>query len=109
MTYPVSVDKIILQQWAAQQLELPEVETHLKGEGLDDDTIKLYVKAYQQLRNEKRQFAGFICMGLGAFMGFVSCVLSLINPFPDLYNLILFGLTSLAILVIVAGMYLVFE
>jgi hypothetical protein len=48
-------------------------------------------------------------MGLGAFLGFISCVLSLTNPIPELYNVILFGLTSVAILIIVVGMYFLFE
>jgi hypothetical protein len=48
-------------------------------------------------------------MGSGAFLGFLSCVLTLINPVPELYNLILYGLTSIAIIIIVLGLYLVFE
>lgn len=58
---------------------------------------------------DKKQFNGFFCMGLGAFLGFISCVLSLTNPIPELYNVILYGLTSIAILIIVVGMYFLFE
>ncbi|KYP16304.1 hypothetical protein [Flavihumibacter sp. CACIAM 22H1] len=57
----------------------------------------------------KRQFAGFLLMGIGAFIGFISCVLSLLNPIPELYNLILYGLTSVAIVVALIGLYLVLE
>ena len=59
--------------------------------------------------NAKKQFMGFVFMAVGAFLGFVSCVLSLINPIPELYNVILFGLISIAIIVIFIGMYCVFE
>ena len=60
-------------------------------------------------QTDKKQFNGFFCMGLGALLGFISCVLSLTNPIPELYNVILFGLTSVAILIIVLGMYFLFE
>jgi hypothetical protein len=48
-------------------------------------------------------------MALGAFLGFLSCVLTLANPIPELHNLILFGFTSVGILIIMVGMYFVFE
>lgn len=109
MTYPITVDKVILEQWATQKLEPDTIAGMLKESGIDADSITAHLKAYKQLRNAKKQFTGFVCMAVGAFVGFVSCVLSLVNPIPELYNLILFGLTSLAILIIVVGMYLVFE
>jgi hypothetical protein len=109
MTYPITVDKVILEQWATQKLEPDTITGMLRERGVDPDSITSHLKAYKQLRNAKKQFSGFVCMALGAFLGFVSCVLTLANPFPELYSLILFGLTSLAILIIVVGMYLVFE
>jgi hypothetical protein len=109
MTFPITVDKVILEQWAAQKLEPDTIAGMLKESGIDPDSISTHLKAYKQLRNAKKQFTGFVCMALGAFLGFLSCVLSLVNAFPDMYNLILFGLTSVGILIIVMGMYLVFE
>lgn len=109
MTHPITVDKVILEQWATQKLAPETITGMLKERGVDADSITTHLKAYKQLRNAKKQFTGFACMAIGAFLGFASCVLSLVNPFPDLYNLILFGLTSVGILIIVVGMYLVFE
>lgn len=56
-----------------------------------------------------RQTKGFICLAAGAFLGFISCVITLINPIPELYNLVLYGLTSIAVIIIFIGLYLVFE
>lgn len=109
MLYAAPIDSTTLQQWVEAKLDVEAVEKMLKAKGLDTETIASHVKAFKRLRHAKRQFTGFICMGIGAFLGFVSCVLSIINPFPDLYNIILFGLTSLAILIICLGMYFVFE
>lgn len=109
MTYPISVDKIVLERWANEKLEPDTVAGLLQEKGIDAESIKAHLKAYRQLRNARKQFTGFVCMAAGTFLGFASCVLSLINPIPELYNVILFGFTSVAILIIVAGMYLVFE
>jgi len=57
----------------------------------------------------RRQAKGFICMGIGAILGFISCVMTLVNPIPALYDIILYGLTSIAIIIIFIGLYLVFE
>jgi hypothetical protein len=109
MTYPANINKELLQQWVTDKLDPQDVEKVLKEEGFEASDISEYLKAYKKLKNENRQFIGFICAGLGAFLGFISCVLSIVNPIPELYNLILFGLTSLAIIIIVVGLYLVFE
>jgi hypothetical protein len=109
MPYPETIDKNLLQQWIADKLDPQEVEKVLKEKGTEAGDISEYLKAYKRLKNENRQFIGFICAGLGAFLGFISCVLSIINPIPELYNLILFGLTSLAITIIVVGLYFIFE
>ncbi len=63
----------------------------------------------QRLKRAKQQNLGFILAGIGAFLGFISCVLTLWNPIPSIYDLVLYGLTSIAILVIFAGLYLIFE
>ena len=75
----------------------------------DTETIAAYVAAYGKLKQERKQTMGFVVTAAGALLGFISCVLSLTNPFPALYDFILFGVTSFAILLIIAGMYLIFE
>jgi hypothetical protein len=57
----------------------------------------------------KRQFTGFVLMGIGAFLGFISCLLTVLKPFPEFYSIILYGLTTLAIAIIFWGLYFVFE
>jgi hypothetical protein len=109
MSYPKAIDQTVLQQWVAAKLDVSAVEQELKSMGLDAESVVTQIKAYKRLSNAKKQFTGFLFMAVGAFLGFVSCVLTLINPIPELYNVILFGLTSIAIIVIFIGMYFVFE
>jgi hypothetical protein len=109
MTNTISVDTAVMQQWIIAKLEPEAVKQELLAKGLDEDAIATHLKAFRRLKHAKRQVTGFICMGLGAFLGFISCVLTILNPIPELYNIILFGLTSIAILIICLGMYFVFE
>lgn len=104
-----AIDRELLQQWLLQKMDPAAITDSLTAQGLDESAISDHLRAYRKLRNEKKQFIGFIVTGAGALLGFISCVLSLVNPIPELYNFILFGVTSVAILLIVAGMYLVFE
>lgn len=109
MPATASIDQNTLKQWVAAKLEPGAVEAELKAMGLDTESISANLKVYKKMCHAKKQFLGFLFMAVGAFLGFVSCVLSLVNPIPELYNVILFGLTSVAIIVIFIGMYCVFE
>ncbi len=108
-TATATVDQTVVREWIAARLEPHTVEEQLRSRGLDAEQIRQYLQEFRRLKYARQQFIGFICMGVGAFLGFLSCVLSIANPWPDLYNLILFGLTSVAILIICLGLYFVFE
>lgn len=58
---------------------------------------------------EGRRSNGFKVTAAGAVLGFISCVLALLNPFPELYHFILYGATSISILLVFAGLYLILE
>ncbi|MFT3747256.1 MAG: hypothetical protein QM768_03030 [Agriterribacter sp.] len=103
------VDASLIRLWIEAKLSPDEVEAQLGKEGLSEETIAAYIREYKKARYAGRRFNGFVCAGVGAFLGFVSCVLSITNPIPELYHIILFGLTSVAILFICLGLYFVFE
>lgn len=101
--------QLSVQQWIADKRDARHIEAELIALGHDAGTIELHLREYRRIRHGKRQVAGFIWMGIGAFLGFISCVLSLTNPFPELYYWILYGLTSFAVVLIFVGLYFVFE
>lgn len=109
MPSTLTVDQALLSQWVAEKLDADTVSERLQSMGVDQDALSRHLAEFRKLRNAKKQFGGFLCCGIGAFLGFVGCVLSMINPVPELYGFFLYGLTSLAILVIFAGLYLLFE
>ncbi len=109
MSYATTIDANMIQQWIVSKAQPETIEQDLTLKGLDGESIKAYLKEFRRQKNAKKQFNGFFCAGLGAVLGFISCLLTIINPIPELYNAILFGLTSIAILVICYGLYLIFE
>ncbi len=60
-------------------------------------------------RQQHRMQRGFLLVGVGAVLGFVSCVLTLTDISPALNNLFLFGLTPAAAVILLIGCYLIFE
>ena len=77
-------------------------------EGLDEEAIDTNLKELRKLKFGKRQFTGFIVLALGATLSFISCILSVLNPVPELYYWFLYGLTSVALILIFLGLYLIF-
>lgn len=104
-----TIDDNLIQLWMNTKLEPAAVEEYLRQKGFSDEGIANYLDEYRKAKFAKRRFNGFFCAALGAFLGFLSCLLTIINPVPELYNLVLFGLTSVAILLICLGLYFLFE
>lgn len=57
----------------------------------------------------QRQTKGLYFLVSGALSGFLSCVLTLSGIMPSWEGFFLYGLSTLAMLLIVYGLYLVFE
>jgi hypothetical protein len=109
MASSAQIDADLLSQWVAEKLHPDAVSEQLKARGLDGEMLQAHLAEFRKMRNSRKQFGGFLCCGLGAFMGFIACVLSLVNPIPELYGVFLYGFTSIAIIVIFAGLYFLFE
>ena len=92
----------------ASELVPQAIEEALYKQGMDAATVVEYLKEIKRMRNAKKQISGIICMGIGAFLGFLSCLLT-IQAVPHMHDFIFYGLTMIAIVVVVIGLYLVFE
>lgn len=109
MTADTSINQSIINQWVAENKDTQQLQQNLAALGWDEEVIAKHLAAFKTILHEKKRFKGFFFLAAGALLGFISCVLSIINPIPALYNLILFGLTSLAILIIFLGLYYIME
>jgi hypothetical protein len=83
MPQTATINPAIVQQWITNNLTQQAIEADLYVKGLDVNHVSAYLAAFKKHRNTKRQFKGFFCMGIGAFLGFVSCVLALLTFFPN--------------------------
>ncbi len=109
MSDSVIVDQLKIQHWITNEFELQKIEDEMKQLGYDSDAINAHLKEFKRVKYAKRQSNGFTCIVIGAVLGFISCVLTIINPFPEIYYYILYGLTSVAVLFIFAGLYYFLE
>lgn len=109
MSNVASVSPSIVQQWIADKLEPAKIQEELIALGYDATAIETHLKEFNRAKSVKRAVTGFIFLFVGAFLGFISCLLTIINPVPELYYWILYGLTSVAVLIICTGLYFVFE
>jgi hypothetical protein len=104
-----SIDENICRQVLSLKLTADTLESELYKRGIASEHIAEYLHVIKRMRNEKRRSTGFICMAAGAFLGFLSCVLTISHAMPDMYDFIMYGLTSIAVCIVVLGLYYVFE
>jgi hypothetical protein len=109
MTNLTPIHNTTLQQWVAEKLQSEEIKRRLKVLGYGEEMIDTFLREYKKVRYAKRRNQGFILMGIGALIGFIGCLLSIINPIPSLYYWLLYGFTSISIVIVVMGMYYVVE
>lgn len=109
MSSAVAINTDDIRLWLENRRNPKEIERELLQKGVDAETIAAHLKELKRQQYIKRQAIGFILMAVGAALGLISCVLTLMNAAPELYGIILYGLTSVAILVIFIGFYLVFQ
>lgn len=109
MTSNSTIDQTEIRQWIIERLSVQKIEQQLQTRGLDPETISLHLKEFNKHRYELRRSKGFVFAGSGALLGFVGCMLAILNPLPELYYLGLYGFTSIAAVLIFMGLYFLFE
>lgn len=98
-----------VNSWLQQHKEVEQVKKELDASNYSDDNKNDILIAFKKAYYAKRQKTGFIFLIIGAFAGFISCVLSISNPWPEMYETILFGMTSISLIIIFIGLYFLFE
>ncbi len=111
MDIPVTftIDENICRQVMSLKLAPGAVEEALLEMGVQPAHINGYQQEIKRMRYAKRRSTGFIFMAAGAFLGFLSCVLSITHAIPGMFDFIFYGLTSVAVCIVVLGLYYVFE
>lgn len=98
-----------IQLWIKEKLTPKAIEESLISQGYESRAIIEYMSEYNRLVRVKRQITGFVLMGVGGFIGFIACVMALLNLVPDMQSFFLFGLTMVGVGIVFYGMYLAFQ
>ena len=109
MPYTSTIPMEQLDSWLHEQKSLKFVKDQLELSGMPLELQNEMYQQYRKMRTAKRQWRGFVCLGIGAFLGFFSCFLTLIEAFPSLNSLILYGITGVGVCIIFNGLYNIFE
>jgi hypothetical protein len=104
-----AIDQTEIRQWIIDGFTVQKVEELLQSKGLDAEAISLHLKEFNRQRFKIRRAKGFTYASIGAVLGFIGCMLAILNPMPELYYLGLYGFTSLAAILIFMGLYFLFE
>jgi hypothetical protein len=98
-----------LQKWQSNNTPEEVIINELRQFGLQEVQISELLQQYKKKKNDERQQIGFIITAIGAFFGFLSCIFTMLDVFPDFRGFVLYGLTSIGIVLIFIGLFLVFE
>ena len=109
MSTAKQVDPSFLRQLISEHHNLISANEKLISLGWDETSIQHCLTEFKKYKNNQRQTRGFIYLISGGALGFMSCVLSIVNPVPELYDWFLYGFTSVAILLACYGLYNIFE
>jgi hypothetical protein len=109
MQESVTVNETICRQLLSSDLAPEAMEASLLAKGINADNVAAYLDAIKRMRYAKRRTAGFMFMAAGAFLGFLSCVLTITHVLPNMFEFIFYGLTTVAVCIVVLGLYYVFE
>lgn len=109
MSTTINLNSAEIQVWINNNIQEHEIEKQLQSRGLQSDEILSYIKEYKKTKFARRQTTGFILLAIGSLVGFIGFILTILNPFPNLYNFCLIGLTSIAATIICLGLYYLFE
>ncbi|MBX7162077.1 MAG: hypothetical protein K1X49_00150 [Saprospiraceae bacterium] len=100
---------LMFSNWENENASRGQRKEYLSQMGYSDVDSESILDKYNQYRVKKRLNWGWFLMGFGGFLGFLSCVLTMMEILPSLRGFVLYGLTSIAILLALAGCYLVME
>ena len=96
-------------KWAFETFDFNSFAQSLRKEGFDEQSIEAQIQALKKVLHEKREKRGFSYLVAGSLIGFSSCIMSIVNPFPMLHEIILYGFTTAAAVIILLGLYFIVE
>ncbi len=96
-------------KWKSTNGSEDVIVNDLRQNGMDSLQIIEVLNFCKKKANDEKQNTGFMLTGIGAFIGFLSCVFTMLDLLPEFRGFMLYGLTSIALVFIFIGLYFIFE
>jgi hypothetical protein len=109
MVQAQTTNETLFRKW--QQLKISKTVGHeeLQNQGYSAEEIPSILEEYTRYRIARRNTMGWSMMCLGGFLGLLSCVLTMVDPIPDIRGVFMYGFTTVAVTMAMYGCYLVME
>lgn len=96
-------------KWQSNNTPEEVIINELQQLGLQETQISAVLNQYKKKKSDARQQIGFIITAIGSFFGFISCVFTMLDLFPAIRGFMLYGLTTIGIVLVFVGLFLIFE
>ena len=94
--------------WLAGRLDNTAIASELLQIGIEDRHIPEILQEINKLRDSRKTAKGLTFVALGALVCLLSCVLTILMSQSDMQGVILYGMTSVGLLIIFAGLISIF-
>ncbi len=99
----------LTEAWIDNGMSNKEIEEKLLFGGYDEKYVAGLLKELTKLRNAKKTTRGLVFILIGAALCLLSCILTLSQAFSGSdFSFVLFGLTTLGILLVFGGLVFIF-
>ncbi len=109
MADTTSIDPAVIEQWIKNNFDHERIRQQMIAQGSDEASIEEHLQAFKKKKQLRKQGVGFIYIAAGSILGFIGCVIAMVNPFPEFYHMLLYGFGSISMLIVFWGLYQVFE
>ena len=109
MTQTYTDSEVLFRRWHQLKMTKAQVMEELQSQQLSSEDMAAIWDNYYRYRVDKRNSLGWLMMFAGGALGLVSCVLTMIDPLPELRWVFMYVFTTIAVSVALYGCYLVME
>ena len=109
MIHQQSEHAVLINKWIDAHFTEDQLKATLLKEGCDENEIEELTDLFRRRQISNRVKRGFGLLIIGCILGFLSCVFTVLGIMPEIKGFILYGLTSIGIILALWGGYYVFE
>lgn len=86
-----------------------DIRQMLVKAGFEDERAEDMLKEWQKTKQAARTSTGFMVTGTGAVICILSCLVTMLQLAPGMNGIFLYGLTTVGAVIIMTGLWMIFE